>query len=69
MLNFVIEYYDDLLAVIGALCVIASFIVKVTPTPKDDLIFGKIQTWIEKFSIFARKNKDNVTNLKKEKNG
>lgn len=65
MLDFIIEYYDELLSVIGALVIIASFIVKLTPTPKDDAIFGKIQSFIEKFSIFARNNKENVKKLKK----
>lgn len=69
MLDFIIEYYDELLAIIGALCVIGSAVVKMTPTPKDDAIMGKIQTWIEKFSIFARDKKETVSKLKKDKNG
>jgi hypothetical protein len=63
MLNFICEYYDELLAVIGALCVIASFIVKLTPTPKDDKILGKIQSFVEKFSIVARNKKEELVKL------
>lgn len=66
MLDFIIEYYDVLLELIGGLTIVASAVVKMTPTPNDDALFGKLQAWIEKFSIFAREKKETVVSLKKE---
>lgn len=65
MIDFIIEHFDDLLSVIGALVVIASFIVELTPTPKDDEWLGKIQKWIEKFSVVARKQLEEKKNEEK----
>lgn len=69
MLDFIIEYYDVLLELIGGLTIVASAVVKMTPTPNDDALFGKLQVWIEKFSIFARDKKETVSKIKKDKNG
>jgi len=41
----------DLLLVLTSLVTIASVIVKLTPTQKDDAILAKIMPWIEKIAL------------------
>jgi hypothetical protein len=69
MLDFIIEYYEELLIILCSLSALGSALVKMTPTPKDDEIMGKIQIWIEKFSILAKRKKEEITALKKDNNG
>ena len=47
--------YVNILAVIGAVIPLASVIVKLTPTQKDDTILAYIIDVLQKFSLF---NKD-----------
>ena len=42
---------NDLLLVLTSLVTIASVIVKLTPTQKDDAILAKIMPWIEKIAL------------------
>lgn len=57
MLELIAEYYDELLAVIGAIVVIASFIVKITPTKKDDAALSKVISFLERFSLLKKPKK------------
>lgn len=41
----------DLLLVLTSLVTIASVIVKLTPTQKDDALLAKIMPWIEKIAL------------------
>ncbi len=54
MFDTIISYSDDLLTALGGLVVFATFIAKLTPTPKDDAFIGKCQIWLEKFSVTSR---------------
>ena len=42
----------DLLAVIGAIVTVASVIVKLTPTQKDDAVFAKVIKVLSALSLF-----------------
>lgn len=50
MLDWIIEHKVDLLAIYGAVVVICSIIVKLTPSTKDDTIWGKIINILDHFS-------------------
>ena len=54
-INFIQNHYDELLAIIGGIVSIASIIVKLTPTTKDDKILKYIIDFLAKFSIFNTK--------------
>lgn len=41
----------DILAIIGGVVTVASLIVKLTPTPKDDRILARIITLLSAFSL------------------
>jgi hypothetical protein len=56
-MNWISENYDNILAVIGAVVTLASTIVALTPSTKDDAVVGKIVEFIAKFSVFNRKTK------------
>lgn len=49
--------YQDIFAVIGAVVTLASTIVVLTPSTKDDAIVGKIVEFISCFSVFNKKTK------------
>ena len=55
VLTFIQNHYDELLAIIGGIVSIASIIVKLTPTTKDDKILKYIIDFLAKFSIFNTK--------------
>lgn len=42
MIKFIIEHYDEALQIIGAAVALATLIVKLTPTQKDDNVLAKI---------------------------
>ena len=50
-INFIQNHYDELLAIIGGVVSIASIIVKLTKTDKDNKILEKIINFLAKFSI------------------
>jgi hypothetical protein len=43
---YLLENYDTLLAVLGALLTAASLVTKLTPTPKDDEVVRKILAFL-----------------------
>jgi Na+-transporting NADH:ubiquinone oxidoreductase subunit NqrC len=53
--------YVNILAVVGAVVGLASVIVKLTPTQKDDTIFAKIVSVLEVLSLY---NKDGSSGKK-----
>lgn len=52
-MNWITEHWQDLLAITGALFVLLRLIVALTPTPKDDQLLAKAETWYEKLLGFA----------------
>lgn len=55
VIAFVTAHGADLLAIWGALVALASLVVKLTPSTKDDEILGKIIKAVEYLSIFNKK--------------
>ena len=41
-MNFITQHYDEILQILGAVVALATLIVKLTPTQKDDTILAKI---------------------------
>ncbi|HSQ98092.1 MAG TPA: hypothetical protein VLL98_05255 [Rickettsiales bacterium] len=65
IINFFQNHYDELLAILGGIVSIATVIVKLTPTTKDDAILTKIINILEKFSLVNTKaNQDIIDNSK-----
>lgn len=62
-MNWIAEHWKDILAVIGGVVSVASIIVKITPTQKDDNILAKI---IKILSIIGIFNPDGSSIGKKE---
>ena len=55
MIEFIKTYSNDIFTIIGYLVSIASIIVKLTPSSKDDAVLNNIIAIIAKFSIFNTK--------------
>ena len=55
MIEFITNNYDDVTKIFSAVVVIASIIVKFTPTQKDNNILDKVVSILAHFSLF---NKD-----------
>lgn len=51
IISFIQNHWDELLAIIGGVVSIASIIVKLTPTTKDDNVLNTIINFLAKFSI------------------
>lgn len=50
--NWIEIHWDDILAIIGGIVSLASIIVKLTPSQKDDAILSKIISFFDNFSVF-----------------
>ena len=55
VISFIQNHYDELLAIIGGVVSIASIIVKLTPSTRDNEILEKIINFLAKFSIINTK--------------
>jgi Na+-transporting NADH:ubiquinone oxidoreductase subunit NqrC len=62
-MSWITEHWKDILAIIGGIVTLASLIVKLTPTQKDDNILAKI---IKILSIIGIFNPDGSSIGKKE---
>ena len=51
VINFIQAHYQDILAIIGAIVSIATIIIKITPTEKDDAVITKIVNMLSKLSL------------------
>jgi len=56
-MNWIVENYTALFAILGQIVAVASAIVVLTPSTKDDEIVGKVITFIARFSVFNKKSK------------
>ena len=52
MMNWIQTNGKDILAIIGGIVTVASLIVKLTPTQKDDAVLGKIIQVLSALSLF-----------------
>ena len=65
IINFFQNHYSDILAIIGGVVSIATIIVKITPTTKDDDILDKVINVLAKFSIInTKKDQEKIDNAK-----
>ena len=51
IISFIQNHWDELLAIIGGIVSVASIIVKLTPTTKDDNVLNIIINFLAKLSI------------------
>ena len=64
-INFIQNHYDELLAIIGGVVSIATIIVKLTPTDKDNRVLEKIINFLAKFSIInTKEDQQKIDNAK-----
>lgn len=64
-ITFIQNHYDEFLAIIGGIISIATIIVKLTPTIKDDTILNKIISILSKFSVINTKSdQEKIDNAK-----
>ena len=65
VLTFIQNHYDELLAIIGGVVSIATIIVKLTPTDKDNKVLEKIINFLAKFSIInTKEDQQKIDNAK-----
>lgn len=50
-MKFIMEHYDEVLEIIGALVCLATLVVKLTPTQKDDNILAKVVKVLSALSL------------------
>ena len=65
VLTFIQNHYDELLAIIGGVVSIATIIVKLTPTDKDNKVLEKIINFFSIFSIInTKEDQKKINNAK-----
>ena len=58
MINWIVEHWQDILAIYGGLVAACTVIVKITPTDKDDKILNKVIKIVDFFSTaFTKEDK------------
>ena len=57
MVEYIKTNWQDILAIIGGVVTIASVIVKLTPSQKDDSILGKVISVLVYFSLYNKDGK------------
>lgn len=56
IISWVSNHWADILAVWGALVLLANTIVKITPTPKDDALLAKVLKFVDWFAtVYPKK--------------
>lgn len=66
IIAFLKLHYDDILAIIGGIVSIATIIVKLTPSTKDDEILNKVINVLSKLSIINTKEDTKIIEEAKE---
>ena len=65
VISFIQNHYDELLAIIGGVVSIATIIVKLTPTDKDNKVLEKIINFLAKFSVInTKEDQKKINNAK-----
>lgn len=68
-MTWILEHWEDLLAVYGAVVLICSTVIKLTPTTKDDDWWAKIVKILDKFStVFTKEDAEKLAKLTKKSN-
>lgn len=57
MVEYIKTNWQDILAIVGGVVTIASVIVKLTPSQKDDTILGKVISVLVYFSLYNKDGK------------
>lgn len=65
MINWIIENWSYILSGLLGAIVVASIVVKLTPTTKDDSVLGKIVGILDKISIAKTANDKAMINIAK----
>lgn len=61
MLEIIVTNIDSVFAVIGGVVSVASIIVKLTPTTKDDSVLEKVINFLDYFSVVnTKKNQEKL---------
>lgn len=50
-MTWIVEHWDDMLAIIGGLVIVVSTVVKLTSTDKDDTVWAKILKVLSALSL------------------
>ena len=50
MIDYIIAHYQDFFAIIGAVVTVATLVVKLTPSQKDDAILAYVVKFLDYFS-------------------
>ena len=50
-MNWITENFANIMAVVGAIIVVARIIVKLTPTPADDTVLEKIVSFLKAIGL------------------
>ena len=56
LVSFLVAHGKDILAIAGAVVGVASLIVKLTPSQKDDAFVAKVIKFLDNFSVVAPKD-------------
>lgn len=51
-MTWIMEHWDDILAIIGGLVIVVSTVVKLTSTDKDDTVWAKILKVLSALSLY-----------------
>lgn len=63
--TFIQNHYDELLAIIGGVVSIATIIVRLTPSTRDNEVLEKIINFLAKFSIInTKEDRKKINNAK-----
>ena len=66
IINWIISNWAYILSGICGVIVVASIVVKLTPTTKDDSFMGKVISFIDHFSIVKTANDKKMIEIAKE---
>lgn len=55
IMELITNHWNDILSIVGAVVSLATLIVGMTPTTKDDEILGKIVRFLDMFSVLPVK--------------
>lgn len=66
-MNWIIEHWADLLAIYGGVVAVATIIVRLTPSTKDNEILDKIIKFLDKFStVFTKEDAEKIAKATKK---